>query len=71
MEYDVTFRWHGDVVAEQNRMIEWMEARGENTVCAFTTTGEGEATVSSIARVYELERDLGVTIVAVGLVEEE
>jgi hypothetical protein len=69
--YDVDFRWQGDIGIEQGRMLDWLDARGEEATGAFATDGTGGVSLSSIERICELQRDLGVTVVKVERVELE
>ncbi len=71
MEYDVHYLWKGDIAKEQERAIDWLESHGENTVAAYVTDGRATATLSSLERIAEFARDLGVTVVRVERVEEE
>ena len=69
--YDVDFLWEGDIGVEQGRMLDWLDAHGEEATGAFATDGTGGVALSSIEHVYFLEHDLGVTVVKVERVELE
>ena len=76
-EYEVDFLWQGDVREEQERMIAWLKAHGEDIVASFATNGKdhtngtGGVFLDSIERVAELARDCGVTIVKVERIDLE
>jgi hypothetical protein len=67
--YAVDFHWQGDIGVEQARMLDWLDAHGEECTGAFVTNGTGSVGLSSIERICELQHDLGVTIVKVERVE--
>lgn len=69
--YDVDFRWKGNIDVEQVRMLDWLDAHGEECAGSLATDGTGGVSLSSIEHVYFLEHDLGVTVTKVERVELE
>ena len=67
--YDLEFRYQGDFVEMGDRLIEWYVKRGRDCLAGCTSHGKGCATIESLLEAYELERDLGITVVSVKRVE--
>lgn len=69
--YDVEFQFEGNYSTFLDRLIDWYMARRRDCLGAATSLGNGFATVENIYEVFELERDLGVSVIAVKKIEEE
>lgn len=69
MDYEVEFRWTGDIDESQDAMIEWLEARGYSGVCSYGTDGTGSVALNTVQDIADMARDLGVVVTSAELVD--